>query len=152
MNAIIDTSAQFGGRDAADALLPHFKALKRAARSCAILDFAFPKFAFILRVNGEISSYGTSGVENVDFESSGKYVSVDIVVTIEDRKALETPESPNPIALGIRSTATFLETLSDRRLSQVDFVALGEALDQFAAAYCEQVKGANTVENASTST
>ena len=52
MIAVIDFSAQFGGREAAAALLPHFKALKAVASGLVIENFPFKKIAFILRVDG----------------------------------------------------------------------------------------------------
>ena len=84
----IGFSAQFGGRDAADAVLPHFHALKAAACSIQIDSFPFPKLAFILRVDGSVQRYGRSGVEHVKVDRKGAFVSVDITVEEQHRDDL----------------------------------------------------------------
>lgn len=81
----IDFSAQFGGRDAAAAVLPHFKALKVAAKGVTLDAFPYPQLAFILRVDGEINQYGFSGTGEPDVDCGGKYLSIDIGITKEDR-------------------------------------------------------------------
>jgi hypothetical protein len=83
--AIVDFSAQFGGHDAADAVLPHFKALKEAAKEITLDAFPYPELAFILRVDGEISQYGFSGVGEPEVDKDGDYLAIDIGVTVEDR-------------------------------------------------------------------
>ena len=67
--ASIDISAQFGGRDSAAAVLPHFKALKRAAAETPLDDFPFPKLAYILRVDGDVKAYGFRGQGNCTHSS-----------------------------------------------------------------------------------
>ena len=53
----IDVSAQFGGPDAAEAVLPHFRALKAALKGKSFGGFPFPQLAFILRVDGAVEAY-----------------------------------------------------------------------------------------------
>ena len=84
----IDFSAQFGGRDAADAVLPYFKALKAAARDLEFTGFPFPELAFILRVDGEVNQFGFSGTGEPDVDCDGEYLSIDIGVSIQDRKRI----------------------------------------------------------------
>lgn len=81
----IDFSAEFGGRDAADAVLPHFKALKAASRGLHFEGFPFPQLAFILRVDGKVNEYGFSGVGELEIDKDGEYLAVDIGVRIADR-------------------------------------------------------------------
>ena len=78
-------SAQFGGRDAAALVLSHFKALKAASADIGIESFPYPQLGFILRVDGDVNQYGNSGVGNLDIDEDGKYLSVDIGVTKDDR-------------------------------------------------------------------
>jgi hypothetical protein len=80
----IDFSAQFGGRDAASAGLPHFKSLKAAARGLSFEGFPFPKLAFILRIDGEVTRYGISGAGNLDVAENGDYLSIDVGITQHD--------------------------------------------------------------------
>lgn len=86
----IDFSAQFGGRDAAAVALPHFKALKAAAKGVQVSGFPIPELAFILRVDGDVNQYGLSGLGNPEVDRSGKYVSLDIGITVKDRASIET--------------------------------------------------------------
>ena len=85
MTSIIDFSAQYGGRDAAASVMPHFKALKSASRDLHLEGFPFPKLAYILRVDGEICQYQLAGAGNIEIDSDKEYLSVDIGVEREDR-------------------------------------------------------------------
>ncbi len=106
--ASIDVSAQFGGRDAADAAMSHFKALKLAAKDIAVESFPYPRMAFILRVDGDVNQYGFSGTGNPEIDKGGKYVSIDIGITIGDRDDIRSRicsailESPEIVAAAIR--------------------------------------------------
>lgn len=107
-STIIGFSAQFGGQDAADAVLPHFWALKAAAKDIKFSGFPFPKLAFILRVDGQISQFGFSGAGEPDVDRDGEYLSIDIGITIQDRdnilRAIESGimHSPEIITAAIR--------------------------------------------------
>jgi hypothetical protein len=97
--ANIDFSAEFGGRDAASAVLPHFHTLKAAAKGIAVTHFPYPELAFILRVDGEISQYGFSGTGEPDVDRDGEYLSIDIGITIQDRETI-----PQVIKSGIMNS------------------------------------------------
>ena len=112
MEGSISISAEFGGRDAAEALLPHFHALKRAASRCTIPKFPFPEFAFILRVDGEISVYGPPGIGHLDIDGQGRYISLDISISCDDRTRLGPDDPRNPIALAVLAAGNFLRTAS----------------------------------------
>ena len=135
MRATLDVSAQFGGRDAAKAVLPHFKALKGAAKSGGIASFPVPKLAFILRVDGEVNEYGLSGAGNVDVDRRGKYVSIDIGCTKNDRSNLE-----ERIATGITAAPEFLQDCANPKLAGTDFEALAEDLAAFVDRYRDNLR------------
>lgn len=82
-------SAQFGGRDAADAVKPHFFALKSAAAELPILGFPVPELAYILRVDGEVSTFEDAPGSTIEIDRNGKYIALDIVISLEDRHRLE---------------------------------------------------------------
>lgn len=84
-SATIAFSAECGGRDATAAVMPHFRALKSAAKGITLCDFPYPELAFILRVDGDIRQYGFSGTGNPEIDSEGKYIAIDIGVSMEDR-------------------------------------------------------------------
>lgn len=84
-SSLIDFSAQFGGRDAAKAVLPYFKSLKSASRELCIEGFPFQKLAFILRVDGEVNQYGHSGAGKIELGANREYLSMDIGIKLEDR-------------------------------------------------------------------
>lgn len=104
----IDFSAEFGGQDAVDAVLPHFFALKAASKGIEFTGFPFPKLAFILRVDGQVCQYGFSGTGDPEIDPDGEYLSIDIGVTIQDRdnilRAIESGimHSPEIITAAIR--------------------------------------------------
>lgn len=108
MDAVIDISAQFGGKDAAQALLPHFKALKKAAKGKVLTDFPARDLTFILRVDGEVNAYESPGPCNVDVGKDGEYVSVDLVISVADRDKLEGGMDANPIVAGIEASTGLL--------------------------------------------
>jgi len=84
-HSTIGFSAQFGGQDAADAVLPHFFALKAVAKGIGFDSFPYTKLAFILRVDGEVHEYGFSGAGEPDIDRDGECLSIDIGITLEDR-------------------------------------------------------------------
>lgn len=131
----IDFSAQFGGGDAAKAVLPHFRALKTAAAEVEIPGFPRPQLAFILRVDGQVRSFGFVGLDNVDFDSKGKYVSVDIGIDATSRAALADGSSGNPLTTALEEAAGFLEGLGDARLAETDFALLRGGVDEVVRRY-----------------
>ena len=82
--SLIDFSAQFGGLDAADLVLPYFKALKKACQNIEVDDFPFQNLTFILRVDGEIRSFNFSGLERIKRSRSKEYISVDLGIMQKD--------------------------------------------------------------------
>jgi hypothetical protein len=81
-------SADFGGRDAAAAVLPFFHAIKQACLQTAIHDFPFPRLAFVLRVDGDVHTFGPPTVGNLEVNKPEGYLSVDIVIRRDDRENL----------------------------------------------------------------
>lgn len=136
---IFEFSAEFGGDDAADALLPHFRALKKAARETSLPAFPFPELSFILRVDGTVHAYGPSGLDHLDVDRKGKYVSVDISVTIADRDRLGGAGAPNAIVDGIINSVHVLKGSPHARLKGVDYAALNAALRALCDCYQRHV-------------
>jgi hypothetical protein len=134
----IDVSAQFGGRDASQAVLPHFRALKSALKGKSFGGFPFPKLAFILRVDGEVTAFGESGAGNIDFDKKREYLSVDIGFTREDHAGRGPAEVSAFVAGAIMSSVPLLRGLGDARLKGVDWGALEAALQAFSDAYKAQ--------------
>lgn len=140
MTTSIDASAQYGGRDAFQAVLPHFRALKSALKGKSFGGFPFPELAFILRVDGNVNAYGQSGAGNVDFDKKGRYVSVDIGITREEWAGRGLAELSDFIAGAITSSVSLLRGLGDVRVEGVDWEALEAALQAFAGAYKAQLE------------
>ena len=133
-SSTIDFSAVFGGQDAADVVLPHFKALKAAARGLCLEGFPFAKLAFILRVDGEVHIYGPSGLEHLEIDKDGKYLSVDIGITQEDRNRL-----PGVIQAALRSSIKHIKTLAETSSWDVDYEALQQRLDDLCTRYENEI-------------
>jgi hypothetical protein len=137
VDAVIDVSAQFGGRDAAQAVLPHFKALKKAAKGAAIPGFLARALTFILRVDGEVNTYGESGPCNINVDKNLEYVSVDLVVTIADREKLSGGFDSNPIVSGVLGSVPIL---AEHLLLPDDGASLRRSLLEFSTRYLEAVE------------
>lgn len=133
MKATVDFSAQFGGKEAATALLPHFKALKAVAGDLAIENFPFRKMAFILRVDGEINSYKLSGPGNLDIDKDD-YVSVDLGITQDDYRNC-ADGAMQSIVKSLRLSVEFLKNSSDNRLDGIDFRVMEEVISELIKAY-----------------
>jgi hypothetical protein len=137
VDAVIDVSAQFGGRDAAQTVLPYFKALKEAAKGATVPGFVARKLAFILRVDGEVNTYGDSGPCNIDVDQNLEYVSVDLVVTIADRETLGGGFDSNPIVLGVLGSVPIL---AEHLQLPDDGASLRRSLLEFSTRYLEAVE------------
>jgi hypothetical protein len=131
--ATIDFSAQFGGRDAAEAILPHFRALKAAARGLRVEGFPFAKLAFILRVDGEVMQFGASGAGNIDVGRGGAYLSVDIMIDRGDR---DRPQAA--ITAALRSSADLIAAARRSARWDVDLEALQTCLIDLCDGYEKQ--------------
>lgn len=132
---VFDVSAQFGGREAARAGLPHFHALKAAARGLTFSGLPLPVLAFMLRIDGEVSVYGPLGPSNVAFDDSGHFVSVDIGVSQAQQAHLAPPVLAAQIAEAICSSVGLLRDALGRRGEAVDWPSLERAVKGFAEAY-----------------
>ncbi len=132
--ASIDISAQFGGRDSAAALLPHFTALKRAAGETRLDDFPFPKLAYILRVDGDVKTYGFRGAANIDIDKKGGYVSVDIGIAASDRTSIQ-----QVIIGAIQGSVPLLLHHPDERLRGVNGETLGASLRTLCEIYAKEL-------------
>lgn len=126
----IDFSAEFGGRDAADAVLPHFKALKAAACGIELEGFGFPKLSFILRVDGEVNQYGPSGPGHVEVDREGEYLSVDISLSLDDRRHVV-----DCISRAIVSSPQVMRAAMKGRSWEVNFQALDDGLRRLVERY-----------------
>lgn len=126
----IDFSAEFGGSDAAAAVLPHFKALKAAARELRFEGFPFAELAFILRVDGEVHRFGFSGAGNVEIDKDGEYLSVDIGIGLDDRDRI-----PDIISAAIISSVDLIKTMEGISSWRVDFTAMLRCLNELTVRY-----------------
>jgi hypothetical protein len=133
----IDVAAQFGGIDASEAIRPHFWALKAALKDRSFAGFPFPELTFILRVDGQVQTFGGSGVENLKFDRKRQWVSVDIVISAADWVGRDTSDVSNFIANAIVASVDLMRERGGRRLEQVDWDALRLELGAFSAAYKE---------------
>lgn len=124
MIANIDFSAQFGGRDAAAKLLPHFKALKSASKGIDVEGFPLPELTFILRVDGSVNKYGCSGVGNIDCASD--YISLDIVITKADQ--LDVPKF---IEISFNKSIKILDDYLDDFSTESLKLCLDELFDKY---------------------
>ena len=145
MSTVIDFAADFGGRDAADAVLPHWRALKRVAKEIDVPGFPLPDLTFILRVDGEVREFGFTGPAHVDVDKAGTYVSVDVGITIADREGLFDVEG-NAIARGVLAAVPLLESITDPKLAGADFDTLETCLRSLCDRYLAEVAGSRSGE------
>ena len=124
-------SAQFGGRDAATAVLPHFKALKASAKEVELSGFPLPQLAYILRVDGEVAQYGPPGLGNPKLDKAREYVSVDMCLSISDRDRLSDRVSE----MLLSSDAIVVATISAAKAGEVDRDFLKQTLSRVAMEY-----------------
>jgi hypothetical protein len=136
----IDVSAELGGLDADQATLPHFRALKSALKGRSFEGFPFPELAFILRVDGEVSSFGLSGPGHIDFDKKGQWVSVDIGIPTANWVAREASEVSTFIAGALMASVALLREQGGHRLKGTDWGALEIALQAFCAAYAAEFR------------
>ncbi len=133
--SVVDFSAQFGGEDAAAAVLPHFKALKAAARELRFEGFPFAELAFILRVDGEVHCFGFSGVDNLEVDKDGEYLSVDIGINHDDRDRI-----PDIISNAIIASIELIKAKECVSPWHVDFTAMQRCLSELTVCYRERIK------------
>lgn len=132
--SILTVSAQFGGLDAGQAGLPHFRALKSALKGKSFVGFPYPELAFILRVDGDISSYGLSGAGHTEFDRKRQWVSVDIGPT-KEWVGRSVSEVSVFIARAMMETVELFKGRVDDRLRSTDWHALEAVLQAASTAY-----------------
>jgi hypothetical protein len=142
----IDISAENGGLDAHQAIAPHFKALKAASKAISFSGFPLPELAFILRVDGNVSTYGPPGPGNLDFDRKRQWVSVDIVVSAENWQNRGAVEVAQFIAASILASVTLLRDAGGKHLSATDWEALVSALHLFCKSYEDELERGSTLE------
>lgn len=120
---LVDFSAQFGGRDAATAVLPHFHSLKAASRGLVLSGFPLAKLAYILRVDGEVNRYGLSGAGNLEVDTDEGCLSIDIGILLGDRLQIS-----EVICRAILSSIEQIMTLSETESWDVDAQTLETCL------------------------
>ena len=131
----IDIAAQFGGEDAADAALPHFKCLKAAARKLFLDGFPFPKLVFILRVDGGVTCYGFSGADNLEVDKDGEYVSIDIGIRHADCSKIA-----NVISEAISSSMNLILEAGRNKSWNIELGSLQQCLDQLKTQYESELR------------
>jgi hypothetical protein len=126
----IDFSAEFGGRDAAAAVLPHFKLLKAAANGLSFQGFPFPELAYILRVDGSVNAYAISASGNLEIDADREYLSLDIGIRRDqwDRAA-------EVISKDILASPEKIRLSSEARNEPIDFESLELALTELVSRY-----------------
>ena len=134
----VEIAAQFGGSDAAEYVLAHYKALKTAASRVTLEAFPFANLTFILRVDGEVSSFGGSGPKDVKIGRDREFVSVDLGVTIADRVSLATAESV--LLRRIRETPNLFRSLKKFDNFEIDYAALGAGLELLVEEYNAEMR------------
>lgn len=139
MAATIEFSAQFGGRDAAAAALPHFKALKAVARNYSLGQFPFKSMAFVLRVDGEVNSYDLSGPGHLDSDGDN-YVSIDIGIRREDYRNCSEYLSRSVVS-ALKSSVGFMRNSGHARLRGIDFENLEDTVNRLCDSYKEAIIG-----------
>ncbi|MDQ8152991.1 MAG: hypothetical protein P2975_08110 [Gemmatimonadota bacterium] len=134
-SSLIDFSAQFGGRDAATAVLPHFRALKAASREMRLEGFPFPKLAYILRVDGEVNQYKLSGAGNLEIDSDRECLSVDIGIKQGDRDQVT-----KVICAAILSSVEQIKALKNAAAWKVDWTSLETCLSELIVIYTNELR------------
>lgn len=129
-SSVIDFSAQYGGRDAAAAVMPHFKALKAASRGLCLDGFSFPELSYILRVDGMVRQYELSGAGNLEIDSGREYLSVDIGIGQEGRGRIS-----KAVCEAILASVKLIEDVARRKKFKVDSNSLNRCLSDLIARY-----------------
>jgi hypothetical protein len=130
----IGFSAQFGGQDAAQAALPHLRALKAAALGVHLEYFPFAGLDFILRVDGEAHRFGGSGEGNLEIDRDGDCLSVDIGIGRDDRDRI-----PEVIRAALLSSVEQVRALRRATSRSIDFEALKACLIDLADRYEKEI-------------
>jgi hypothetical protein len=124
----IDVAGQLGGKDAQPYFRPHFKALKAACAECRLRGLDTSKLTYILRVDGEVATYGGAGVGPIDVDQKNNWISVDLEISIEDRAKMD---SILPVYL--RDSISVLT----KQFSQMDVRLFSSDIETFIGRYLE---------------
>lgn len=133
-SSFIDFSAEFGGQDAADAVLSHFKCLKSAAKGIKLEGFPFPELAYILRVDGTVNCYGLLGSGYLEVDKGGEYVSVDIGIPIEHRGRIS-----EAICTALLTSINDIRKAATKNSWQIDFESLEQTIRQLIENYKHKI-------------
>jgi hypothetical protein len=134
----IGFSAQFGGQDAATAVLPHFKALQVASQGLRFEGFPYPELAFILRVDGEVNQYELSGAGYLDVDRRGRYLSVDIGIERDDRGRVA-----DVICEGLLFSMEYIRSVKPKLAKKIDFRSMEECLVELVSRYRSELTRLN---------
>lgn len=106
-----------------------------AAKTVCLSPFPFPQIAYILRVDGEGTTYGQYEIGYPDVDKNGKYFSIDIGVTIENRSALK-----ETILTALRSSVSFVsEELKKLGLESFNYLEFEKGVEDLCRAYDKSV-------------
>ncbi len=140
MVTTFDVAAQFGGPDAAQVMVPHWRALKLAAAEADFSSVPLKNITFILRVDGAVNTYDQSGAGRLKVDKKGAGVSVDIGLTRGDLAGRGPIDISEVIAKAIVSSADLLANHRSPHLKNVDWELVRLNLQKFVAAYRVHVK------------
>lgn len=127
-----DISGDIGGPDADEAILPHFKAIKRACKGIVFDGEPFTLFMFILRVDGSVRRFGFTGVDNVQVDRKMGCLSIDIGLqdfSCGDLRAV--------IVDAMRQSPKLVQSV-DQGKSSINPDALSDAVETLISAYLSE--------------
>lgn len=133
--AFVEFSAQFGGTQSARELLPHLRALKRAAERVAIEGVPFEKLGVVLRANDALAQFGVGGVDRVRLDKRSEYLGVDIVVPEARWRTSGDAAIKAFFDEALRDAADRIQTLTDARMRGVDRAPIARALQEIRERY-----------------
>lgn len=87
--ATIGFTGDFGGRDAANCILPITRRLKNAAQGIVLDAFPVGDLVYVLNADGEIHEYGFVGIGHPDLNMKEDCLSISIGIPISKRDELE---------------------------------------------------------------
>lgn len=133
--ALITFSGQFGGPDVGTLGRTRWLGLKAAAKDLTLNGFPFPELAFILRIDGSIQRFGSRGVDNLVISRSKEYLSVDIVIPLEDHARID-----EAIVEAMQATPEYLKTHRRCKRLAIDYEELEKSVNAVCDAFMEQMK------------
>ena len=131
----ITFSGEFGGPDAGTLGRSRWLGLKAAAHDVDLRSFPFSELAFILRIDGKVHSFGSRGVDNLLISRSKEYLSVDIVIPLEDHERID-----DAIVDAMKATPEFLRTHSKCKRMDIDYAELEITINSICEAFRTKMK------------